>query len=97
MADLIERSLLHPRDPPVVGVGLPFMFVNNPLHGMVVPHPGLTDVIPERICDTGWRNLKEGSEPGRCLRMKPHPDGDPVCRLLPEGGMDTVTRRHVQM
>jgi hypothetical protein len=78
-------------------VGLPFMLMENPLHGMVVPHPGLTDVIPERICNKRGRKFEERSEPGRCVRMEPHPDRHTVDRLLLERGTDTITRRHVQM
>jgi hypothetical protein len=49
--NLVEPSLPDPPDPPGVGVSFPIAVVDNPFHGIVVPHPCLADVVTERVGD----------------------------------------------
>jgi hypothetical protein len=93
--DLVEPSLPDPSYPPGIGVSLAFPFVYNPFHGMVVPDPGLPDIVAERIGDGRGGDFQNSSKLPCRFRVVPEPDGDPVGFQAFQRGVDAFSRIQV--
>jgi hypothetical protein len=80
MEHLVEVPFFDPRDPPVVCMGITVVFMDDPLHGVVVSHPPLVDVVAKEIGHQRRGNAERRSEKIGGNRVEPHEDRYTVCR-----------------
>ena len=95
--DLVEVALLHPLHTPRVHVRIAVAFVHHSLHGMVVPHPRLADVVAHHLGHELHRDLQSRCKSSGRVRVEPHEDRHPVHRLTPQRRMNALLRQHPRL
>jgi hypothetical protein len=92
--DLVEAVLLHPADTPPVLVPLALGLVHHTLHGVVVVHPRLPDIVAHGFRHAGRGDFQHGGQLCGGLRVKPHEDGHSIYRPLLECAVHPFARGH---
>lgn len=92
--DLVEEVALHPVDAPFIDVPLAVVLMRDALHGVVVVHPGLRDIVAHGLADGRGRNLQHLRQVRGGGGVKPHEDRHAVHGLTLQGSLHALLRVH---